>query len=77
MTFQVEFDRALKKYPPEMWADLHLIEMHMALLREVEELKVALWKGDLDGEHGIIREAIHVQVVAQRIADEMKRRLAP
>lgn len=72
--FKVELSRARTKYSPELWAKMHPQEMHEALFREVDELKSALWKGDLDGEHGIIRESIHVMVVAQRIQDEMRRR---
>lgn len=73
-TFQEEFNRAVVKYSPELWADLDQMMMIHALEREVDELKTALWKDDYQGEHGIAREAVHVQVVAQRIIDEMGRR---
>ena len=69
-----EMARAKAKYPPGMWAALHPQEMAAALLREAEELKTALWSGDLHGEHGILRESLHVQVVAIRISEEMERR---
>ena len=72
--FSIEHARAIAKYPPELWEKLHPQEMHDYMLQEADELKAALWREDLYGEHGIIREAVHVQVVAQRIIDEMRRR---
>jgi len=72
--FKIELDLAIQKHPQEEWEEMHPSDMHGELLREVDELKRALWAGELDGDHGIIREAVHVQVVAQRIIDEMERR---
>ena len=72
--FKTEFGLAVQKHPPQEWAEMHPADMHRELLREVDELNLSLWLDDLDGEHGIIREAVHVQVVAQRIIDEMIRR---
>jgi hypothetical protein len=72
--FKAEYERALTKYPAELWRTLHPTEMIAALLREVTELHLALWNGDLDGLHGSTREAVHVQVVAERISEEMRRR---
>lgn len=73
-TYQAEFDKAVAKYPPELWSTMHPQHMHEALLQEASELHTALWNGDLDGEHGIIRESIHVEIVARRIREEMTRR---
>jgi len=73
-TFAKEFTTAMQKYTPALWAGLHRWQMHQYLKREVRELQRALWVNDLHGEHGIIVEATHVQVVAQRIIDEMTRR---
>ena len=67
--FSKEYVAALTKHPPEEWAEFDRWEMHQHLSREVHELQLALWCNKLDGEHGIIREA-----VAQRIIDEMIRR---
>jgi len=72
--FLKEYTAALSKHTPEEWAAFERWEMHQCLEREVGELKRALWCNEMDGEHGIIREAVHVQVVAQRIMDEMLRR---
>ena len=72
--FKVELELALQKHPPEEWAEFKDWEMQQQLEREVCELEVALWINDLHGDHGILREAVHVQVVAQRIIDEMERR---
>jgi len=73
--FAKEYVAATIKHSPEEWAALKRWEMQQYLEREVRELKLALWLNELEGDHGIIREAIHVQVVAQRIIDEMVRRI--
>jgi hypothetical protein len=73
-TFQAEFKRAVEKYPQAIWEEMHPADMHQRLLLEADELKHALWIGDFGGEHGIIIEAVHVQVMAQRIINEMSRR---
>jgi hypothetical protein len=72
--FKAEYERAKAKYSDELWRTLHPTDMIAALLREVTELHLALWNGDLDGEHGTIRESCHVAVVATRISEEMRRR---
>jgi hypothetical protein len=72
--FKAEYERAIAKYPAELWANLHPTDMIAALLREVTELHLALWNGDLDGLHGTLRESCHVAVVATRISEEMRRR---
>lgn len=74
--FITEYELAHEAYPPITWAKMHRQEMHRALEREVNELKTALWADDLNGDHGIIKEALHCQVVAQRIIDECSRREA-
>lgn len=74
--FAKEMARAKEKYPADLWDTIHPSDMLDALHREADELKTALWASDLDGEHGILRESLHVQVVACRISAEMKRRLA-
>jgi len=40
-------EHALKKYPAELWAQLDEVQMIEALQRELEELKLALFRGDL------------------------------
>lgn len=72
--FKIELEMAIQKHPQAEWEKMQPFDMHGELLGEVDELKSALWAGELNGDHGIIREAVHVQVVAQRIIDEMKRR---
>ena len=72
--FAKEYVAALVKHPPKEWARFERWEMHQHHEREVRELQLALWLNELEGEHGILREAVHVQVVAQRIIDEMSRR---
>lgn len=72
--YNQELQRGIAKYPPELWATLDGVQMIHALEREVEELKTALWKGELEGDHGIVKESFHVQIVAYRIREEMKRR---
>lgn len=72
--FQTELSRALQKYPPAVWAAMECDEMVDRLILEAEELRRALLMGDLEGNHGILVEAVHAQVVAQRIMDEMRRR---
>jgi hypothetical protein len=74
VAFAKEYVAATIKHPPEEWAEFQRWEMQQRLEREVRELKLALWLNKLEGYHGILREAIHVQVVAQRIIDEMVRR---
>ena len=73
--FAEEMARAKEKYPAELWAKLHPWDMAQALKAEFDELYLALWSEDLNGEHGILKEAMHVEVVARRIVSEMKRRL--
>jgi len=75
VAFAKEYVAATVKHPPEEWAALERWEMPRHLEREVRELKLALWLNELEGDHGILREALHVQVVAQRIIDEMVRRI--
>lgn len=65
---------SLAKYPPSLWAELAPIQMLHALESEVDELKAALWRGDIDGPHGVRQEAVDVGNVAARIAIEMRRR---
>jgi hypothetical protein len=72
--FKAEYERAVKKYTPELWSTMHPTEMMEALRHEVDELATALWSCDLNGEHGTIRESCHVAVVATRISEEMRRR---
>jgi len=72
--FNLELQAAVEKHPAEEWEAMHPTEMYEYLLKEAEELKQALWVGELNGEHGIHREAAHVQVVAHRIREEMRRR---
>jgi hypothetical protein len=72
--FAQEYAVALVKYPELLWQAYERWEMLQKLKREVRELELALWVNDIHGEHGILREATHVQVVAQRIIDEMTRR---
>jgi hypothetical protein len=72
--FAAEYARAKGKYPDALWSTLDPRDMLHALQREVDELGVALWKGDLHGEHGILAEKTHVMVVAARIGEEMARR---
>ncbi len=74
--FAEEMARAKEKYPADLWDTIHPSDMLYALHREVDELKTALWANDLNGLHGILREGMHVIVVATRIRAEMKRRLA-
>jgi hypothetical protein len=72
--FKAEYDRAVKKYSPDLWAGLHPADMLAALQREMDELAVALWDNDLNGPHGTLVESCHVAVVATRISEEMRRR---
>jgi hypothetical protein len=72
--FAQEYAAALAKHPESRWSTYERWEMFQKLKLETRELHLALWINDLDGEHGILREATHVQVVAQRIIEEMTRR---
>ena len=72
--FKVEKSRAYIKYPQSLWESMTHWDMYRALEQEMLELHAAFHRNEISGEHGVIRESIHVQVVAQRIQDEMSRR---
>jgi hypothetical protein len=72
--FKAEYARALADHPPGKWQGMHPADMLADLQKEVNEVARALWANDLAGDHGIVKECLHVQIVATRISEEMRRR---
>ena len=72
--FSAEYARGKERYPDSLWSTLTYPRMMFALIAEVWELCKALWRGRIYGEHGAIREAVHCQVVLERIIEELSKR---
>ena len=68
-------EEALMKYPDAHWAQMTRVQMVEALQNELEELKSAMWREDLRGDHGILAEARDCGMIAYCICREMTRRL--
>jgi aminoglycoside phosphotransferase (APT) family kinase protein len=56
------------------WAEMSDWEQHLAIMREYEEVKKAIYSGDIGGEHGEIREGEHLANVIGKRWNELKRR---
>lgn len=72
--YTAERERAEREHPASEWANKTPDEMFSDLFNEVSELGIAVEADDLHGPHGVLIEALHVRIVAERIAEEMVRR---
>ena len=70
MTFEdlsaIEYDRAVRKYPPEMWEKMTRFGALLALLEEVWEVIWAIIRKDYTSEHSVSVELIQVSGICRR-----------
>lgn len=66
-----EMDRATSKHD---WTDYTLAQMLDAVFAEDKELKEAVERGDVRGEHGIIAEALQGVVTRIRMIEALKQK---
>ena len=73
-----EFGRSMVKHPEEGdWTGRTYTFMEDKLKEELDELWIAHFRDDMEGEHGMKSEAIQVVNCAAKLHAELYRRTAP
>ena len=73
-----EYDRSLEKHPVEgIWDGKTYTFMEDKIREELDELWLAHFREDMEGEHGMKAEAIQVVNTAAKLHAELYRRTKP